>query len=310
MRAFLELMRQTWRSYRTHDGRLLSGAVAFYVLLATAPLGVVSLWVATLFLGAQAAEGELQSEATRVLGEETGRYVIELVANARDTSFSSSAGLLGVVVLIYGIGRLFSILRSALNHVWGVRSSVGIGLRGVSRQLLLRRVAAMGMLCILAAAVILDVALNTVISAALSHLGEVPLLIRAGELFVSMAVLMLVHVFVYRLLPDVHVSWRDAAVGASATTVLVTFGSWLVSRLMARFGLASGFGAAGSAVALLFWIYYTAQAFFLGAEFTRVWAINHGHGMAPMAHATRVHAEERMTIDFMDVSPPGSPREP
>jgi len=191
-------------------------------------------------------------------------------------------------------------LRSALNHVWGVRCSFPVGLRGEGRRVLIRRTVGFSLILVLGAAICTEMVLNVAIAAVARFIDQVPVLARVLHHLASLAVLTFVVASIFRLLPDVRVARRDALIGAVATSLLITVGSFFVSVYFAWFSPASSYGAAGSVVALLLFIYYIAQAFFLGAEFTLVWADSHGHGMTPLPHAVRVRWTERQTIDVME----------
>ena len=298
----VDMLRRTWRSYRTHDGRLLSGAVAFHALLATAPLGVLAIVAAGLLVGPRAARGELFDQLSERLGSEGAAYVVRWVEEAARPQSSILATVVSSTLLLLAGYRLFDMLRSALNHVWGVRSHVAIGFRAPGRRELARRALGFSMIFVLGAAVWVDVILTVALGAMARWVDGFPTLFRWVDHAGSLAVLTAVVTIVFRFLPDVRVSWRDALVGATATSVLVTVGSVAVSYYFERWSPASSYGAAGSVVALLLFIYYTAQTFFLGAEFTRVWADQHGHGMTPLPHAVPTRDADRQTIDFIELS--------
>ncbi|MAT28263.1 MAG: hypothetical protein CMN29_25470 [Sandaracinus sp.] len=290
------VLRQAWWSFRVHEGSLLSGAVAFYALLALAPFGVIAVSVAGWVLGAEAAQGELTSQLEVFIGGDTARFLTKVVDRASQRSSGAFATTFSILFLIFASTRLFWMLRAALNHVWGVRSKHPPGFRGVAWKVLQRRLIAFGMVGVLGASLVAAALVKAGISAIGAYFGGVPFVWRVLDAFASIGFLTLVVALIYRWLPDARIAWRDVFAGAFGTSVLATFGSWLIGHYVARVRPASMYGAAGSLVVLLLWVYYTAQIFFFGAELTAAWALHNGDGIEPLPHATRVVASEQHPI--------------
>lgn len=289
----LELFRDTWRSFRKHDGPLLSASVAFYMLLATAPLGVFAVVVTSVVLGEEAARGELLTPLQTVLGHDAARFVQDLVERASEPAQTRLAAAVGLGFFVVAVTRLFLMLQAALNHIWGVRARATLGFRGDAWRVTKKRMIAFSMVFVLGATFFLFALAKTVLSTATGSLQQdVPTLWRVLELLLSLGVGTLLNAIVFKLLPDVHIEWRDVFLGAFVTTVLSAAGAYVIGVYLGRASAGSMYGAAGSIVVLLLWVYYTAHIFFLGAEFTGAWARHKGHGITPLPHAVSV-VEER-----------------
>lgn len=285
-----------WWSFRVHDGQLLSGAVAFYGLLAAAPFAVIAVTVASLVIGQDAAATELARDLAPFVGEETGRYLGQMAGELSITREGWFATAFSVGFLFFATTRLFWMLRSALNHCWGVRSRADFGFRGRALAVLQKRLLAFAMVLLFGVALLVLLLMKAVLSYATLALDvdtTIPRIIEFGSSLLVLTVMMLL---LFRWLPDAQIRSRDLLPGAFLTSVLVGLGSLLFGAFLARFDLASAYGAAGSVMVLLFWIYTTAHLFFLGAEFTGAWARHRGDGIHPMPHAVAIVVKEGQTI--------------
>ncbi len=240
----VSLLIETWRYFASHDGRLLSGAIAFYASLAIAPLGVVALLIASLTIV------KLGDEAT-----------------------SFAAPVIGAIFMLYISARLFSMLRRALNHMWGIRPKLLVhASRSETLHLVQRRLLAFGMVLVFGSSLIALVVLHSGAAAAARLFGDSQYMLSLAEFGSAFAVIAPLIALVYRWLPDAVISWRDVWVGAAVTCLFVLGGSFLIGIYLGYASPASIYGAAGSLIVLLLWIYYTTQIFLLGAVFTRAWA--------------------------------------
>ncbi len=243
----VSLLIETWRYFASHDGRLLSGAIAFYASLAIAPLGVVALLIASLVMSESTAREELVGQVAAFLGPDLAAYLINTIVKLGDEATSFAAPVIGAIFMLYISARLFSMLRRALNHMWGIRPKL------------------------------------------LVHASRSESLAEFGS---AVAVIAPLIALVYRWLPDAVISWRDVWVGAAVTCLFVLGGSFLIGIYLGYASPASIYGAAGSLIVLLLWIYYTTQIFLLGAVFTRAWARRHGRAIEPLPFAETVETRD------------------
>lgn len=293
----VRVLRQTWRSFREHEGSLLAGAIAFYALLALAPSGVLAIAILGAVLGEEAARGELTGQLEAIFDEDLSLFLAEAIERSAASDSSWATGI-SVVIFLFVSVRLFWMLRAALNLLWGIRSTLAPGFRGLAGQVLRRRLLAFVMVFAFGAALFLVAVGKAAISAAAANIGGVAFVYRLLDFAASVAVLTTLVALVFVLLPDAAIHWRDAFLGALVTTTLALAGSYLVGHLVADFAVAEAWGGAGSLIALLVWVYYTAQIFFLGAIFTDHWAREHGRGVEPLKHARRVVLESaRLSVD-------------
>lgn len=289
----VSLLIETWRYFVSHDGRLLSGAIAFYTSLALAPLGVVALLLASLVMPEAEAREQLVEQVGVFLGPELATFLIEAIVQLGNEATSWAAPVIGAVFMLYICARLFSMLRRALNHMWGIRPKLLVhSSRSETLHLVERRLLAFAMVLVFGSSLIALVLLHSVASAAAHFLGDSRYMLTLAEFGSAFAVLAPLIALVYRWLPDAVIAWRDVWIGAAVTCLFVLGGSFLIGIYLGYASPASVYGAAGSLIVLLLWIYYTTQIFLMGAVFTRAWARHRGRAIEPLPYADVVETRD------------------
>jgi membrane protein len=280
--ATVELLREAGRDWVDDEAPRLGAALAYYTAFSLAPLLVVVIGVLGLFLGEEAARGRLIDDVGGLVGPEAGRQIEDMIASARQTKRGLTGAVAGVVTLLLGASGVFGELQAALNRVWEAEPPPSRGILGTLR----RRFFSITM--VLGTAFLLLVSL--VVSVVLSRLGEVVGRVVPGQAvvawFVDLAISVggttLLFAMLFKYLPDVRVAWRDVWVGAAITAVLFVVGKAAIGVYLGYAGLASSFGAAGSLIVILVWVYYSAQIMLFGAEVTQVWTARYGTRLEPI----------------------------
>jgi membrane protein len=289
----VSLLIEAWRYFVSHDGRLLSGAIAFYASLAIAPLGVVALLIASLVMPETAAREELVGQLVSFLGSEIATFLVDAIVMLGNEATSYAAPVIGALFMLYISARLFSMLRRALNHMWGIRPKLLIhASRAEKLQLFRRRLLAFAMVLVFGSSLIALVALHSAASAAARFFGDSTYMLSLAEFGSAFAVLAPLIALVYRWLPDALIAWRDVWVGAGVTCLFVLGGSFVIGLYLGQVSPGSLYGVAGSLIVLLLWIYYTTQIFLMGAVFTRAWASQRGRAIEPLPYADVVETRD------------------
>jgi membrane protein len=275
-REIIQLFREALNNSVADKVPRLGASLAYYTLLSLAPLLVVAVAIAALVLGKTAVEGRLFWQTQGLLGKDGAAALQGLVRNANQPGTGIFATVIGIVTLLFGASSAVIELTDALNTIWHVApdsSSTGWG--GLV-TLLKERFYAFAI--ILGTGILLLVSLlaNTALSAInnfFAWLLPVPAPVLHGTEFVfAFCVTTVLFAAIYKFLPTVDLRWSDVFIGACVTSLLFTVGKQLISIYLGKESFGSTYGAAGSLVALLVWIYYSAQLFFLGAEFTKVYS--------------------------------------
>lgn len=271
-KTFWRLLRQTAQSWLDDHAPSMGAALAYYTLFSLAPLLLIVVSVAGLIFGEDAARGEITLQLHSLMGDAGARAVQDLLASVRQPAEGSFATAVGLLLLLVGATTVLAELQDSLDRIWRVPARA----RSNGWLALVRaRLLSFGM--ILAIGFLLTV--SQVVSAMLALLGKSVEPIFGGWYVVGAVVngiggfLLVAAMFalIYKVMPRVHVHWKDVWTGAVFTAMLFTFGKFVIGLYIGRFGVISGFGAAGSLVIVLLWVYYSAQVFLFGAEFTWVY---------------------------------------
>jgi membrane protein len=272
-RAFA-IVRQAFADWRRDNAARLGAALSYYTLFSLAPLLIVAIAVAGFFFGREAAQGQIVTEIQGLVGEAGARAVQDMIENSRQPSAGVVATIVGLATLLLGATGAFTELKSALNVVWDVEDEGG-GLLSLLRG----RLWAFAMVLAVGFLLVVSLLLSAAISAAdgfFEWVGIPPALVHVVNAASSFLVITALFALLFKYLPDTDVEWGDVWMGAVVTSGLFTVGKMLIGLYLGRSSVASVYGAAGSVVVLIVWVYYAAQIFFFGAEVTQAYAHRHG----------------------------------
>ncbi len=271
------LVKETVQEYQADEVPRMGASLAYYTVFSMAPVLVIAVGVAGLVFGREAASGQLQSELTGMMGEDAASVVSEAIGNAGKFDGGTVATVVGVVTLILGASGAFIEMQNALNRVWDAEDKAKkAGWMGFLRH----RLVSFGMVLIIG----FLLAVSTLLTVAISGFSkwastgfEIPAwILEAANFGVSYLFIGALFAFMYKMLPDAKIQWRDVWVGASITGLLFVVGKSLIGLYIGKSSVGSTFGAAGSLVVVLVWVYYSSQILLFGAEFTQVWSRIHG----------------------------------
>jgi membrane protein len=270
----------------------MGAALAYYALFSIAPILVVVMGIVGLVYGPSAAQGRIAPWLTQFLGSEGARTAQFMVAQASSPTDGIIATVAGVIGIFFGASAVVNDLRNSLNVIWKVSScttqttSVLAAIRDVCSARLYAFVIVFGV-GVVSVFVVVTAALIAAVGAHFRASLPLPeLVLQALSFIVAMALTTTMFTLVYKTVPDASVSWGDAVIGATVTALLFNLGGVLLSMVVGKTA-ASVYGAAGSVIALLLWVYYSAQLFFFGAELTRIFANRFGGQVIPRPHVWR-----------------------
>lgn len=264
-------------------------SLAYYALLSLGPLLILGLTIFGKAVGAGPAETWILEQVRLLAGPRAENLAQTVIREASQPNLGSLGAILTIGLLLFGATAVFNNLQGALNRIWGVQAGSHI-----VKNILRTRMAAFFMVVALGFLMVVSVVVSTMLSWAgplLDPIDSILPFVKLAELLASVVLLWLLVAAIFQILPDVKISWRDVWMGSLATAVLLYLGKLGLSAFLANSARASMYGAAGSLFLLLMWVYFSAQVFFIGAEFTQVWAQHQGRDIQPESYAHRVRTE-------------------
>lgn len=279
MKRIVALLKTAFQEFSEDRAAVLAAALAFYGILAVAPV-LLLVVAASSFLGVDAQDGFLEQ-----LREATGPEAADAVAAImKNTAQRQGTGIIATIIafgaMLFATANIAGQLRASLNQIWDVEATPPS-----IWSMVLKRVGSLALLLLIGVLMAISLSVTTALQSLLSD---------AGAIWQVLSVLLDVVIFtglfalVYRYLPDVKISWRDVGVGALVTALFFILGKFGISIYLARSGVASAYGAAGSLIVILLWIYYSFLILFFGAEITQAYAAEYGRELAPEEHARRL----------------------
>jgi membrane protein len=284
-----ELLKQAAWDWLDDDAPTLGAAVAYYTVFSLAPLVIITVSIAGLVFGQEAAEGQLFAQLRSLMGEASAGAIEEVVESANSKPATGIiATIVGFIALIIGASGVFAQMQASLNAIWRVEPKPGRGLWGIVQD----RVLSFGFILIVGFLLLVSLMLTAIIA----FIGEwfggfvpgIAVLIQILNALLSLAVITLLFAMIFKFMPDVKIAWRDVWIGALITAALFTIGKEVLGLYLGKSGVASSYGAAGSLIVLLLWVYYSAQIVFFGAEFTKAYANRFGSRVTPAENAVAV----------------------
>lgn len=276
----------------------MGAALAFYTALSLSPLLIISFSLISLVYGDDAARGLLQYQLRDLLGKDGAEVAQGILASSRDETTGIIAMVVGFFTLFLGASGVFGELQDALNIVWDVKAKPGRAVVEIIRTRFLSFAMVLGTGFLLLVSLLMSAAVAAIGTYATGVLPQFAPLMEILNSSVSFAVVTLMFALIFKVLPDAHIAWTDVWFGALITAALFTIGKIAIGIYIGHAGVGSGFGAAGSLIALLVWVYYAAQILLFGAELTRVAAVERGHvSTVPKACAEkRPIAQEKLVV--------------
>jgi membrane protein len=285
--TIVRLFQSAGTAWWEDDAMRLGASLAYYTLFAIAPILLVATAIAGMVFGAEAVRGEIVGQLDHLIGREGARAVQSLLEGASQRRTGILATVIGSVTFVVAATGAFLELQGALNTIWRVKPKPGTHLKAffIDRLRSFGLVVAVGFLLMVSLAVTAALAaLNGWLS---QYAPDVPMLLSFVGTMVSLIVTTGLFALLFRFLPDVRLLWRDVMTGALATAVLFTFGQLLIGLYLGQSSMASTYGAAGSVMILLLWVYYSCQILLFGAEFTRVYSQREGDKPPPEPFAEK-----------------------
>jgi len=279
---FLRLVWMAITGWSKDNVPRLGASLAYYTLFAVSPILVIAVAIAGSVFGEEAVRGQVVSQIDGLVGRQGAEAIQAILQGAHHDRSGTLAVIVGTVTLIVAASGAFLELQHALNTIFRVKTDAK---KSGLQRLILSRLRSFGLVVSIGFLLMVSLLVSAALAALSARVRDAeligPWLLKAADIGVSLAVMTLLFGMIYRVLPDVRLAWRDVWTGAFVTALLFDVGKFLIGLYLGQSGVASSYGAAGSIVVLLVWVYYSAQVILLGAEFTRVYAEHRRGGAAP-----------------------------
>jgi len=277
LRRFYDLAKKAVNAWLDDYAPSMGAAIAFYTVFSMAPLVIIVIAVAGFFWGREAVQGQLFEQVAALVGADGAKAVESVVQGAQAPTQGIIATVVSIVVLLVGSTTVFAELQSALDRIWQVpEAEKKSGIWNTIRARLLSFGLVLALSFLLIVSLIISAMLSAMGSWAANLLPAWEFLLQAINIIVALGFTTVLFAMIYRFMPRASVAWRDVWTGALVTAVLFEIGKFLIGLYVGKASVASSYAAAGSLVVVLIWVYYAAQVFLLGAEFTWVYANEHG----------------------------------
>ncbi len=289
---FLKLLKNTYLSWDKNDPWAKSAVIAYYALFSLPSLLIITVHFAGVFFGKEAVQGRVTSEISEFIGEGSAELVQTMIINSALSESSTLLIIFGVGVLIFGATGVFFQLQKALNDIWSVRAK-----RNTLIATLKRRAVAFGMVLVVGLLLLISLVLSSAINFFSDFIGTNYSSLSSGivkllNFIFSQIIITALFAAIFTVLPDIKVKWKTNIIGAFMTSLLFLIGKYLIGYYFATSEPGSVYGAAGSVVLVLMWVYYTCLILFFGAEFTVNWALYKNIKVEPSENATLSYEEE------------------
>jgi membrane protein len=293
LRNVWDVLKQTVLNFIQDDSFSYASSIAFYTIFSLPAILIISLSVGATFYEREMVQEELVNQVSRLIGDKSAAEIETILANAVVDSTGPLAKIVGIATLIFSATTVFISLQTSVNKIWGIKPKPERGFIKylLDRLLSLAMVISIGFLLLVS--LIIDTAL-VVVQQGLAKIfaGWTLHFVTALNIVVSLSLITLIFALLFKVLPDAKIKWRDVWVGAAVTTALFTLGKYLIGFYLGNSSFNSAYGAAGSLVVLLIWVYYSTVIFLFGAELTSVYAEKRGSEITPYHHAVKVQLVE------------------
>lgn len=285
---YWDLIKETYREWSNRNATQLGAALAFYTIFSLAPILIIAMAIGGMVFGKEAAQVHTLAKLQEVVGTDSAAVIKLMLESAYRPGSDVTATVIGVILILLGATSVLVMLRNALDTMWGVAPDPKVSIIKIIRVRLISLAVVLGIGFILLLSMFVSLGISA-FGAYSGILGRLPTsLLHLINLVVSFGSVMLLFAMFYKFLPDVKISWSDVWIGSFITAALFTLGNFLLGLYLTKSGVRSAYGAAGSLVAFLLWVYYSAQIALFGAEFTRVYARKYRDEIEPKDHAVHL----------------------
>ena len=279
-------LKESFSGFSDNKVTKLSASLAYYTTFSLGPLLIVLIFIAGKFFGEEAVQGGIYTQMKSFIGPNAAGQIQTIIKNAAISGKSGIAAVIGVVTLLIGATTVFGEIQDSINSIWGVKAKPKAGIM----KLVMTRLLSFGMIASLGFLLLVSLAVTAVVEVIGNRLKEVfpdiaVVVLYIVNLVITLGITTILFAFIFKVLPDIRIKWKDIWPGAIATAILFMIGKFLISIYISKSNIGNTYGAAGSLVILIVWIYYSSIILYFGAEFTKAYALQKGVHIVPTEYA-------------------------
>jgi len=288
-----KLISNAAKRYKKDDPVRLAGTTAYFAIFAMAPIIIIIVSATGLLLGQEEIQEKIFFELNQLLGDQGTEYIKDLVRNYQGKTKNVIGTIVGFAIFIFTSTTFFTVLQKSLNHVWRIKVKPSSGLL----KLLYDRLLSLGLILSLGFILLISLLIDAALAILKDYINKIlpditVSLLEIGNIVISFGVIVLIFALIYKYLPDAKIKWKVTWMGSFITTVLFFVGKWLIELAIVKSNIGVMYGAAGSLVVILLWIFYSSMIFFFGAEITHQYAEMYSHTIEPKKNAVRIEISE------------------
>jgi membrane protein len=283
------LLKETFSGFINDNGIKLSAALSYYTVFSLPPLMIIIMSLSGIFFGPDAVKGEIFGQINGLVGSDAAMQIQETIRKVELSNSSSFAQTFGIIVLLIGASGVFAEIQDSINYIWGIKAKPKRGLI----KYLYNRLMSFSMIGSVGFLLLVGLIVNAIIAILSRQLAlifphDTIYLFNIVNTVVIFSIITLLFIIIFKTLPDGKIAFRDCFIGASFTAFLFMIGKFVIGFYLGRYNIASAYGAAGSIILILVWVYYSAIILYFGAEFTKVYARTHGQKIIPNAYSVQI----------------------
>lgn len=298
IKRWFRIIYRAFREFYADSGMKLAASLSYYTLFSMGPMLVVIISFAGIFFGREAAQGEIYGQIKDLIGPQAALEVQNIIANIQHTDGGVTGAIIGIALLLLGATGVFSEIQSSINYIWSVRAKPAKGWL----KILINRLISFSLVISCGFILLVSLVINAVLELLskelqnyLPHLTVVLFdVINNGLIFTVITILFSI---IFKVLPDASIRWKDIFIGAGFTALLFMIGKFLIGFYLGNARIGITYGAAGSIIIIMLWVYYSSIILYFGAEFTKVYAIHNGAGIRPRKTAVFIVKQEVKEIE-------------
>jgi membrane protein len=292
-KGILEVLKKSGQGFLKDKVPKLSGSLAYYTIFSIGPMLIVMIFLANLFWGENAIEGNIVGQLKGLIGNSAALQIQEIIKNASIDSNGTFATIAGFVTLVIGATTVFSEIQDSINSIWNLKLKESTGWF----KLLLTRILSFSIVVALGFLLLVSLIINGLLEGLMNHLEQMfpdiaVIVIYIVNLLLTLVVTAFLFAIIFKVLPDAHIKWRDVTTGAIFTAILFMIAKFGITLYVGKSDIGSTYGAAGSLVVVLTWIYFSAMILYFGAEFTKAYALKYGGEIRPNKYTETVQTVE------------------